>query len=143
MSVFSERLKKLRQDRKYSQTEAAQAMGISRAMLSNYERGIREPDFQLLCKIANFYRTTTDYLLGHGEGTHDSEQMLDTFLMQKIHQMCVSLSAESKEKLMEHIELLKLHDRDAEQKRQNDVNAGTKAAETVKQETREPAIAKK
>lgn len=143
MSVFSERLKKLRQNHKYSQTEAAQAMGISRAMLSNYERGIREPDFQLLCKIACFYKTSTDYLLGHAEGLELVEDVLDVMSIRQINEMCISLSYESKNKLIEYIELLKLYDSQTEEKSQDAENKNISAPNETQSETRQLAIAKK
>ena len=40
-------------------------MGISQALLSHYEKGIRECGLDFLVKIADFYGVTTDFLLGH------------------------------------------------------------------------------
>ncbi|WP_242861011.1 helix-turn-helix domain-containing protein [Clostridium scatologenes] len=61
--TFKERLKGLREDHDLTQLEVAQALNITRATLANYEQGIREPDFVLLVKIANYYDVTLDYLL--------------------------------------------------------------------------------
>jgi transcriptional regulator with XRE-family HTH domain len=54
----------LRKSKNLSQAELAQALGISRSALSLYEIGKREPDFKLLCNIANYFDVSTDYLLG-------------------------------------------------------------------------------
>ena len=60
---FKERLKGLREDRDLTQLEVAQALNITRAALANYEQGTREPDIELLVKIANYFDITLDYLL--------------------------------------------------------------------------------
>lgn len=62
--AFSARLSTLRKERGLSQKEAAQALGISGALLSHYEKGIRECGLQFICKAAAFYDVSCDYLLG-------------------------------------------------------------------------------
>lgn len=54
----------LRKEKGVSQKNAAEALGISQALLSHYERGIREPGFSFLCACADFYGVSCDYLLG-------------------------------------------------------------------------------
>lgn len=46
------------------QKDLAQALGMKQRTISNWELGIREPDFATLEKIANYFNVTTDYLLG-------------------------------------------------------------------------------
>lgn len=62
--MFSKRIAALRKQRKMTQEELADALGISRAALSHYEQGRREPDFETVQKIASFFGVSTDYLLG-------------------------------------------------------------------------------
>lgn len=62
--TFSARLADLRKERGLSQKEAAEALGISGALLSHYEKGIRECGLQFICKAAAFYDVSCDYLLG-------------------------------------------------------------------------------
>ena len=45
----------LRVEKKLSQKEAAKALGISQALLSHYEKGIRECKLDFLIKVADFY----------------------------------------------------------------------------------------
>lgn len=61
---FAQRLALLRRDAHISQKDAAAALGISQALLSHYENGIREcgPDF--IIRAARYYGVTADYLLG-------------------------------------------------------------------------------
>lgn len=54
----------LRKERGLSQKQAAADLGISQALLSHYEKGIRECGLDFLIKTAEYYDVTTDYLLG-------------------------------------------------------------------------------
>lgn len=57
-----------------SQQELADRLGITRSRLGNYEQGLREPDFELVNKIANFFGVTVDALTGRTtEPPPDSE----------------------------------------------------------------------
>ena len=64
---FNTRLVDLRIEKGLSQKEAAHDLGISQALLSHYEKGIREYSLSFLCKIADYYNVTTDYILGKSE----------------------------------------------------------------------------
>ncbi|GAA0415409.1 helix-turn-helix transcriptional regulator ImmR [Virgibacillus salarius] len=59
------RLKKEREKRNWSQMYVAKRIGITNAVLSNYERDYRDPDTETLKKLAVLYEVSTDYLLGH------------------------------------------------------------------------------
>lgn len=61
---FSARIADLRKRRGISQKEAASALGISQALLSHYEKGIRECSLDFVKKAAKYYDVTCDYLLG-------------------------------------------------------------------------------
>lgn len=54
----------LRKERGLSQKQVAQQLGISQALLSHYEKGIRECGLDFLCRCAEFYGVSCDYLLG-------------------------------------------------------------------------------
>ena len=54
----------LRKERGLSQKQAASELGISQALLSHYEKGIRECGLDFLIRAADYYDVTTDYLLG-------------------------------------------------------------------------------
>ena len=62
--MISERLKKLRQQRNLSQTELAKAFNMRVSSIRSYESGDRKPSNSVLIKYADFFRVTTDYLLG-------------------------------------------------------------------------------
>ena len=71
----TERLKAIRNQKKVTQKEAADALGISPNTYKNYEQGMREPNNEMLCKLADYFSTTTDYLLGRAPQT-DPIQLL-------------------------------------------------------------------
>lgn len=54
----------LRKERGISQKNAAADLGISQALLSHYEKGIRECGLEFLVKAADYYNVSCDYLLG-------------------------------------------------------------------------------
>ena len=74
LSKFSSVLSQLRKERGISQKRAATDLGISQALLSHYEKGIRECGLDFVIKCAGYYGVTTDYLLG----VSDSRNGLDT-----------------------------------------------------------------
>lgn len=61
---LAEKLTLLRENREIYQKELASYLKVSVATISNYEKGIHEPDLVTLCKLADFYDVSTDYLLG-------------------------------------------------------------------------------
>jgi transcriptional regulator with XRE-family HTH domain len=54
----------LRKERGLSQKSAAESLGVSQALLSHYEKGIRECGLDFVVRTADFYSVSTDYLLG-------------------------------------------------------------------------------
>lgn len=63
-TAFSRLLTLLRKERGISQKEAAAALQVSQALLSHYEKGIRECGLDFVVRVADFYQVSCDYLLG-------------------------------------------------------------------------------
>ena len=61
---FSRTLSLLRQEKGVSQRKAAGELGISQALLSHYENGIREPGLAFVVKACAYYHVSADFLLG-------------------------------------------------------------------------------
>lgn len=61
---FSRVITLLRKERKLSQKQAAEDLGVSQALLSHYEKGIRECGLDFIVKAADYYHVSCDYLLG-------------------------------------------------------------------------------
>lgn len=56
--------RKLRQQKKLTQKEVAEAVGLAPSRYGNYENDIRQPDNDTLVLLANFFNVSIDYLLG-------------------------------------------------------------------------------
>lgn len=67
MPKFNERFKALRLSRNYSQSELARFLRISKSSVNMYERGEREPTFETLEVIADFFNVDMDFLLGKSD----------------------------------------------------------------------------
>lgn len=76
MSYFSNALKYLREREKLTQLELAEALGLTRSRISMYETGAREPDFQTLALIAEFFHVPVDVLVNAEEESAFSEKVL-------------------------------------------------------------------
>ena len=63
-SEFSRTLSLLRQEKGVSQRTAAGALGISQALLSHYEKGIREPGLAFVVRACDYYNVSADFILG-------------------------------------------------------------------------------
>ena len=68
-SIFATRLTELRKDKKVSQKQAAKDLGISQALLSHYENGVRECGLNFVVRAANYYSVSCDFLLGNSKST--------------------------------------------------------------------------
>lgn len=64
MTELGARLAGLREEKKLTQKKLANLLNMSGGTISNYENGVHSPDPSTLCRLADFYGVTTDYLLG-------------------------------------------------------------------------------
>lgn len=62
MSVFAEKIKKLRMDKNLSTRMLAEELGVSFSMVSKYENGVNEPTLSILKAYAKVFNVTLDYL---------------------------------------------------------------------------------
>ena len=69
MAEFHKILKLLRSEKDMSQQELADALGISKSSINMYERGERQPNFEVLETIADFFNVDVDFLLGRTNKT--------------------------------------------------------------------------
>ena len=67
----------LRKEKGISQKEASSKLGISQALLSHYEKGIRECGLDFLVRCADFYGVSCDYLLGRSPDRLGSQLTVD------------------------------------------------------------------
>ena len=64
MNNFSRIITLLRKERGITQKQVAQDLGISQALLSHYEKGLRECGLDFLVRLCDYYNVSSDYILG-------------------------------------------------------------------------------
>lgn len=69
MASFGERLKSLRESNGLTQDELAEKVGVTKQAISQYERGVRRPDFDTLSALCDLFNVSTDFLLGKSDYT--------------------------------------------------------------------------
>ncbi len=67
--TFGEILKELLHERGITQKRLAMSLNIAASTLGNYIQDSREPDFETLKRLADFFDVTIDYLLGYPDKT--------------------------------------------------------------------------
>lgn len=63
-NMIAERIKFLREQKTYTQTELAKKLGITRSSVNAWEMGISVPSTQYIVELSNIFSVSTDYLLG-------------------------------------------------------------------------------
>ena len=59
-----ERLKEIREDKDYKQSDIAKVLNTTQQQYSKYELGLQVMPIERLVKLAKFYNTSVDYLIG-------------------------------------------------------------------------------
>ena len=67
MQKFSARLISLRKERGLTQEDLAKLIHKKRSTVSGYEIEDKEPEFETICFLAQYFGVSTDYLLGHSD----------------------------------------------------------------------------
>lgn len=101
---IGEKLKALRKSQKQSQQTVADAVGITRATLSNYEIDRRKPDLRTIQKLAAHFGVSLDYF-----GIATVDEVLDLLARAKEVFESDNVSAERKEELFNELLRLKLN----------------------------------
>ena len=68
-------LKPLREQASISQKQLADAIGVSQQSINKYENHNIEPDIGTLVRIAEYFNTSVDYLIGHTDIRRKIEQV--------------------------------------------------------------------
>lgn len=72
--MFKLRLKDLRETKGISQKQLANFLNVSQGSVGNWESGTREPNFDIIKKIADYFDVSADYLIGR---TDNPQQSID------------------------------------------------------------------
>lgn len=93
--LFHQRLRELIEENDITQRKLAADLNIAASTVSSYVQGVREPDFSILFRLADYFHVSTDYLMGYS--AQKCAEPLDDELLQLFH----SLSPEQKEIYLE------------------------------------------
>ena len=124
-SIFSKRLKELRKNHMTTQEELAKYLGVGRPTIAGYETKGKQPSFEILDKIADFFNVSIDYLLGRSnierpEGMRLMDSPDKNYTDNEIVNEIEKLSLESQEDLKKLIELYKIRDMQKRNAEDND-----------------------
>ncbi|KRL76642.1 hypothetical protein FC36_GL001885 [Ligilactobacillus equi DSM 15833 = JCM 10991] len=84
----------------------AEKLGIKMQTYANYEYGRRQPDFDILSKLAGLYEVTTDYLLGR-DGKEENVPKIDKHAKLIAAHIDDDVSEEQMKQITDFIDFLK------------------------------------
>lgn len=109
---LGELLAKLRKERGILQKELANYLNVTVATISNYEKGVRAPDYETLIKLADFFDVSTDYLLQRTDYRSSistlNERLLVDYKVCDLLNAILELDQKSMTALVDYYELLSL-----------------------------------
>jgi transcriptional regulator with XRE-family HTH domain len=73
--MLADRLKQLRNRKRKNQEDIAKILGITRQAYGHYENGNRQPDYEALKKLADYYEVSIDFLLTGEDQQGSSDEM--------------------------------------------------------------------
>lgn len=103
MLNFKEKLIKLRKDNNLTQDELAKRLKISRSAVANYEKGIREPNFEMLENIADCFNISIAELLNDDQA---SRLLMYYEKLKPIIDKAMKLDAADRAKLEERADMM-------------------------------------
>lgn len=92
-------MRELRKNKNVSQEEIGDFFGVAKQTISNWENNITEPTMETIKKMAEYFKVTTDYLLGFNQEDKDKISKLETVLKE--------YGIDDLEKAMQILEILK------------------------------------
>lgn len=108
---FGNILTQLRQEQNVVQKELAKYLNVSIGTISNYEKNKHFPDPTTLCKLADFFGVSVDYLLGRTNFRYDSQTLsrpfTKSYTVSDIMNTSLELSPKNKRALAEYIDMLR------------------------------------
>ncbi|NCB29825.1 MAG: XRE family transcriptional regulator [Clostridia bacterium] len=101
---FGTRLKALREEQRVNQASLAEALGITRQSMSNYESGKHSPDIDVIERMAEYFECSTDYLFGRSPfKSHESMKSYDQAVEVTFNETLKLLSTGEREYFLERI----------------------------------------
>ena len=81
--TISDRIKQLRQERGWTQSELGEQLHVHQKQISSYERGVNLPSTEILIKMAEVFNVTLDYLAFESQGQSAKINIQDRELLRR------------------------------------------------------------
>lgn len=101
MNTIGERIAYVRDLCAMKQLELADKIGVTKATMSKYENNINIPNAEILCKIAEVLRISTDYLVGRTNRMTPYANISEEYSSEKMLSIILKLNDENKIKVYE------------------------------------------
>jgi transcriptional regulator with XRE-family HTH domain len=110
--LFPQRLKMAREEKEWTQEYLAKMVKVTSQAISGYERGCREPDFEILSRLAQSLNVSKAYLLGettkkHPYKTDDTKYSQEIIAAHKTKDLLTDLPPKARESVEEFIVYLR------------------------------------
>lgn len=103
-------LTQLRKEKDIGQKEIATYLKVSVGTISNYENNVHSPDLAMLCRLADYFGVTTDYLLGRTAYRNDpkilNQRISDEYTVTDIINTVLTFDSGTVNHLMEYAQFL-------------------------------------
>lgn len=104
------RIREIRKKCGLTMKELGDRVGVSESAISQYETGKRQPDYETLLKIADYFGVSVDYLLGKEGGAAadpELEELLEVLRSRKEMRVLFSLAkGASKEDIEQAVRII-------------------------------------
>ena len=134
---FGERLYQLRTERGIYQKQLAEYLSVSIGTISNYENSVHYPDLETLCRFAEFFHVTTDYLLDLTDNTISVDglnvEMATNYTIGTVLNTMMELSGPSRRQLIRYLKMIETCDKELPEKKRT-INQQKQLIDRQKQE---------
>lgn len=103
--AIGDRIRRLRQDRRWTQAELGEKLDVQQKQVSAYERGVNIPSTEVLIKLAEVFNVTLDYLAFEAEGQPARVNIQDRELLRRFESVD-KLAEQDKDLAKEILDLL-------------------------------------
>lgn len=108
---FGEKLFQLRTERGIYQKQLAEYLSVSIGTISNYENSVHYPDLETLCRFAEYFNVSADYLLSLTENAMPIDslniQLGEGYTVGSVLNAIIDLSQPSRQRLGKYLDMLK------------------------------------
>lgn len=104
---FKDRIKKLREERGWTQDDVAKRLDVTRATIAHYETGRKTPREDTLKKLADIFNVSIDYLLGNTDEKTKVVDLLEVMKRTRPHVDGVPISEDAAEIIIDILESYK------------------------------------